>query len=266
MGGGGSYYDRDTTSTSRRTSSGFSDVAQEALARSRIDKAVLPVKRKLISPAKNPLVYAFDVTGSMGQLPKIIYDKMPMIAGQIAQNKYLKDPTMSLAAIGDIFSDSAPIQIGNFSKLRSADEWLKRLWLEGGGGGGAKESYEMTAYFYANNCEMPNAESPLFLFTGDEGFYEDLVKNDLDEHFGGTHQNTSAKDVFNALKKNFKNNVFLIHRKYSAGDDSWIVKQWRNALGPEHVIILWITDIPKTFCYLIPSTKTNVLHSPILHG
>lgn len=237
MGGGGYFYDRDVTSTSRRTASGFSDVAQEALSRSRVDKAILP-NRKVKCTAKNPIVYAFDVTGSMGQLPKIIYDKMPMIAGQIKQNKYMEDPEMSLAAVGDIFSDKASIQVCNFSKLRSLDEWLGRLWLEGGGGPGSKESYEMTAYFYANMCEMPNAENPIFLFTADEGFYENLVSSDLEAHFGGKRQDTDAYAVFKNLRKNFKDNVFLIHRRYSALDDAWIVKQWKRALGDANVVLL----------------------------
>jgi len=42
------------------------------------------------------------------------------------------------------------------------------MYLEGGGGGQSYESYEYGAYFYAQHCEIPNAELPFFFVTGDE--------------------------------------------------------------------------------------------------
>jgi len=239
MGGGGSFYNRDTTDKDRITSGGYSDLAEEKLSRSNINKAVLPENRKIVSTCKSPLVYAFDVTGSMGDLPKIIWDKMPMIAGQIKMQKYLDDTMISLSAIGDVISDRAPIQICDFSKLKSLDEWLERLWLESRGGGQGKESYEFTAYFYARLYDMQNAKTPIFLFTGDEGFREQLPAKELEEHFGGKHETVSAENVFKELKNKFKNNVFLIHKTYGdEREDEFIIKQWQKVLGEENVILL----------------------------
>lgn len=34
-----------------------------------------------MSKTKNPIVFALDVTGSMGDWAKVIYDKMPMFYG-----------------------------------------------------------------------------------------------------------------------------------------------------------------------------------------
>lgn len=238
MGGSGTYYDRDTTATKLRGSSGFSNVAEEIMSKSNVDDALLPKNRKLIGLTESPNIYAFDVTGSMGKLPKIICDKWPMVVGELARNEYLKNPEFSLAAVGDVQSDRAPIQICDFSIPRSLDEWLSRIWLEGGGGGQEKESYEFTAYFYANNLEIPNAETPTFLFTGDEGYREKLLADELKKHFGGEHESANAQDVFEKLKKKFKGNVFLIHRRYDSAADAWITKQWQEALGKERVIVL----------------------------
>lgn len=264
MGGGGSYYDRDVTSTSRRTSRGYTDVAESLMSKSRVDKALLPKGRKLISKVKNPFVCPFDDTGSMGTLPKILCDKWPMVVGQIYMNKYLdpKETEVSLSAVGDILSDEAPIQICDFSKLRSLDEWLSRIWLEGNGGGQAKESYEMNAYFYARMCSMPNTETPIYMCTGDEGFRENLIASDLRDYFGGEHENVSAWTIFEELKKKFKGNVFLIHREYGGGgsSDEWITKQWKRALGSEHVIILpedlAIADIMLGVVALVSGART----------
>lgn len=239
MGGGGDFYDRDVTSKSYRSSSGSTDVSEKALSSTGVDPLFLPKGRKLVCEAKNPLVYGFDVTGSMGNLPKIIYDKWPGIVGQIIARKYLPDPQMSLAAIGDIVSDSAPLQMADFSALRNLDRYFKRIYIEGNGGGQGVESYEMTAYYYAYLCDMPNAENPICLFTGDEGFREELYADDLREHFGGEHKDTTAKKVFEDLIKKFKGNVFLIHRYYSSnGSDESIVSTWRRVLGQQRIIFL----------------------------
>src|SRR5512138_798053 len=195
MGGGGSYYDRDVQDGYDRGGSGYSAQAAEKMGRQGADPGLLPKDRTIECTAKCPVVYAFDVTGSMGNLPRIIYDKMPMIAGQIVECGYLTDAQMSLAAIGDILSDKAPIQVCEFSLIRKLDDWLQRVWLEGNGGGQAQESYEYTMYYYARMCELKEAETPFFIITGDEGFRETLYGSDLTRHFGGKHVNTETADL-----------------------------------------------------------------------
>ena len=135
MGGGGSFYSRDVTSQRFRGSSGVSSVAERELGQRRMDPALLPKNRRLVCAAKNPLVYDFDVTGSMGNLPKIIWDKWPGIVGQVVARDYLPDSEMSITATGDIRSDASPLQMCDFAPLRNLDRWLKRIHFEGGGGG-----------------------------------------------------------------------------------------------------------------------------------
>lgn len=85
---------------------------------------------------------------------------------------------------------------------------------------------------------MPNAECPIFIFIGDEAFYENLNGPDLQKHFGGKHQSITAKEAFQKLKEKFMGNVFLIHRAYGNGTDREIVSQWQETLGKEKVIFL----------------------------
>lgn len=238
MGGGGSYYDRDVKDGYDRGGAGFSKDAGEKMGRSAADPGLLPKDRRVTCAAGSPVVYAFDVTGSMGNLPRIIYDKMPLIAGQIVECGYLQDPEVGLAAVGDILSDRAPIQIADFSIIRKLDDWLQRIWLEGNGGGQAQESYEYTAYYYARMCDLTKAQTPFFIFTGDEGYRDTLYKGDLERHFGGKHENVEALEIFAELKKKFLGNVFLIHRKYSGSENDKIVAQWEKALGKDWVVPL----------------------------
>jgi hypothetical protein len=238
MGGGGSYYDRDVQDGYDRGAKGYSAQAEEKMGRTQADPGLLPRDRRLECSAASPVVYAFDVTGSMGTLPRIIFDKMPMIAGQIVECGYLNDPAVSLAAVGDIISDRAPIQVGDFSLLRKLDDWLQRIWLEGNGGGQAQESYEYVAYYFARMCDLSRAETPFFLVTGDEGFRETLYASDLGRHFGGKHDTIEATEVFAELKRKFRDNVILVRRRYGGKEDDQILKQWEKALGAEYVVPL----------------------------
>jgi hypothetical protein len=175
----------------------------------------------------------------MGTLPTLIFDKMPMIAGQIVEQKYLADPQVSLAAVGDVTCDSGPLQVCDFVTIRNLDPLLKKIWIEGSGGGQHYESYEFITYFYARFYDMRNATLPIFLFTGDESFREKLSRADLKDRFGGQYENTSAEAIFAELKAKFKGNVFLLHKRYqSYGLDSEIVSQWERVLGKGYVVKL----------------------------
>lgn len=238
MGSGGSYYDRDVT-IGAKTSSGFTTFAQNQMSRDYLSKDVLPLDRRLVSTCKSPLIYAFDITGSMDNLPVIIFDKMPMIAGQIVEQKYLDDPLVSLAAVGDVTCDQGPLQVSDFSEIKNLDPWLKKIWREGGGGAQHYESYEYMAYFYARLYDMQGAKTPILLFTGDEAFREAIPESGLRQHFGGQHEDANAFEIFRELKAKFKDNVFLLHRYYRGyGLDTEIVAMWEKALGKGYVIRL----------------------------
>jgi len=244
MGGSGSYYDRDVTATVKTTGAkGYSDDAERTLTQHSMDPALLPKGWRLECVARNPLVYCFDITGSMGTLPKIIWDKWPGVVGQIEARNYLPDAEMSITAVGDTRSDHSPLQVCDFDSLRNLDRWLKRVHFEEGGGGQGSESYEMIAYYYLHYLDMPHAELPIFLMTGDEACVETLHADDLRRHFGGDHESTTAEAVFTALLKKFKGNVFRIHRPYQGhGHEGWtntkIIAQWERLLGKERVIHL----------------------------
>lgn len=260
MGGGGDYYDRDV-SVGRKSLRGVTSFAQETMSQSQICKDLLPLGKKLVSTCKNPLVYSFDVTGSMGTLPLLICDKWPMVAGQIKIHNYLPDVAVSLSAIGDVTSDRGPLQVCNFVGIKDLDPQLKKIWLEGEGGGQHFESYEFMAYVYARLYDMQNAVLPIFLFTGDEGFREQLSGSELKKHFGGQHENTDASAVFTELKAKFMGNVFLLHRYYSGyGLDAEIVAQWAKVLGKDHIIQLpddtAIADVTLGILALVSGTRT----------
>lgn len=239
MGGGGRFFDRDVKDGYTRTDRGYSVVAEQQMSAKQIDPGLLPFNRRIVSRAKCPVVLNLDDTGSMDILPKIYFDKIPMMAGQIVQCGYLPPhPEMSLSFTGDIVCDEAPIQICDFCAIKDLDGQFKRAWLERGGGYDDRESYEYLAFFYARKCDIPDAEMPFFVFTGDEGFRKTLYATDLNRHFGGEHERVDTTEIFQELREKFQQNVFLIHRTYGGGTDAVIVREWEEVLGEENVIRL----------------------------
>ena len=236
MGGGGSYYDRDTKDGYESTPRGHSKEAESLMGRDRVDPGVLPMGRRVASRARAPIVLAYDVTGSVDALPMVFADKLPMVAGQIADNGYVDEPEISLAAVGDL-GDKAPVQVADFAEIRSLDDWLKRLWREKGGLGNHVEAYAYMAYFYAFCCDIPNAVTPFCVFIADEGMHRTLYKSDLERLFGGTRETISTADVFKELDRRFKGNVFLVHRHYDYGDAE-ALSVWRECLGDERIVPL----------------------------
>lgn len=243
MGGGGSYYDRDVRPSRSRGHGGYSDDAARATSQqTRLHADMNALGRRITVEVRSPLVYSFDVTGSMGSLPRILWDKMPMIIGQIIARGYLEEFQLCMAAIGDRDNDRVPVQIGTFDSPRAADEWMKKIYFEGGGGGNNVESYEMAAWYFANMVDMSKAETPFYLFTGDEGFFDTIPATEIRKHFDPDYSGeTSVKsvDVFEQLIEKFGGNVFKIHRYYSSeSSNNRSLEQWREALGPQRVIEL----------------------------
>mmetsp|Transcript_20033 Transcript_20033/g.14741 ORF Transcript_20033/g.14741 Transcript_20033/m.14741 type:complete len:86 (+) Transcript_20033:126-383(+) len=79
------------------------------------------VEDKLVSTVKNPIVICIDVTGSMGDWSKIIYDKMPMLFGQLLIQGYVQEPALSVSGIGDANADYGALQIGEFGQGNQLD-------------------------------------------------------------------------------------------------------------------------------------------------
>lgn len=233
---GGDYYDRPIYSTS----GGHSEEASKVVGKqSTLHKSLNPNRwneEPLVSEAKNPIVFALDVTGSMGDWSKIIYDKIPMFYGQIKMQNYLEDPSLSFCAVGDYTCDSVPLQVSEFGQGKEIDQLISKIYLEGGGGGGYTESYEFAAYFYSQYTELKNSELPFFFITGDEAFYDTIPKDIIKKIIGSECQSEiNSKTVWKDLIKKF--NVFLIKKPYHNKDNEKVIfNQWTDALGLDRIL------------------------------
>jgi hypothetical protein len=138
-------------------------------------------------PQSVPIIFALDVSGSMGDIPRALATRtlpgfMRCVTG------FLPDAQLLFAAVGNVYGDSSPFQIGQFeSDEARIDGWLERLHLEGGGGG-LGESYDLALYFAARRTrtdawERRQQRGYLFL-TGDEPFFVELQTGTVKQVFG----------------------------------------------------------------------------------
>eukprot|EP00658_Telonema_sp_P-2_P010193 TRINITY_DN1383_c0_g2_i1.p1 TRINITY_DN1383_c0_g2~~TRINITY_DN1383_c0_g2_i1.p1 ORF type:complete len:464 (+),score=155.45 TRINITY_DN1383_c0_g2_i1:149-1540(+) len=132
------------------------------------------------------------------------------IRDRLMMQEYVHDLELSFAAIGDATdNDAAPIQICDFAKGADLDEWLKRLWLEEGGGGSGRESYELTAFYYAHHCSLDcldkDGKKGIFFITGDEGYYPEVVQSQVNNHVGDPIEcNLPSAQIFERLQSKFE--------------------------------------------------------------
>ncbi len=180
---------------------------------------------------ENPLVVAVDVTGSMGKWPAVIFGKLPYLDNEARASYLGADGEISFVAVGDN-QDKFPLQVQPFSQGPDLRNRLDQIFLEKGGGNGAREAYELTAAYYARNCDMPNAKRPVMVFIADEMPDSPSAQNFTKHGIRGTVPKT-YQEIFEELKTKFA--VYLIYLRYPAMDTR---TTWAQMLGEDHIVDL----------------------------
>jgi len=129
-----------------------------------------------------PIVLALDVTGSMGEIPdQLARRELPGLMKMLVDCG-VDDPQVMFMAVGDAVSDRAPLQVGQFESTAALmDQWLTWSWIEGGGGSGEHESYELALYFAARHTDTDawrkRGKRGYLFMTGDEKPYPLLSRH-----------------------------------------------------------------------------------------
>ncbi len=141
------------------------------------------------NPNSTPIIIGLDVTGSMGDIPEyMIKEGLGVLFTSILDRNPVTNPQILLAGIGDVDCDRAPVQIGQFEADNGITQWLEKMYLEGGGGGNGKESYEMMYYFaaYHTKCDASIKRNQKgFIFTiGDDNPNSIIDRKHVEKVFG----------------------------------------------------------------------------------
>ncbi|MFC9556405.1 hypothetical protein ACFTWF_36925 [Rhodococcus sp. NPDC056960] len=205
-------------------------------------------------PESLPIAVLFDVTGSMGAVPRIMQDKLGKLHGLLQRKGYADDPQILFGGIGDADSDRVPLQVGQFESGNAMDEQLRSIFLEGGGGGQKSESYELAAYFMARHTatdawDKRGRRGYLFII-GDElnkarlsaRHVRSVIGDDLD-------RDVTVESVYRELERRW-NVYFVLPNQSSYYHDPEIAEHWRRLLGERFLEL----DDPGAVCELIALT------------
>ena len=186
----------------------------------------------------------FDVTGSMGRVPRILQTKLPDLFGLLLRKGYVEDPQILFGGIGDATCDRAPIQIGQFESGNELEDDLGNILLEGGGGGQATESYELAMYFMARHTSMDCLEKRgrrgyLFII-GDEMAYAAVKGREVRDVIGDdVPGNIPFPRILAELQRSFE--VFFIMPTGSHYyNDTRVRGFWDTHLGQN---VIYLDDI-----------------------
>ncbi|WP_433760755.1 hypothetical protein [Nocardia sp. CA-135398] len=201
-----------------------------------------------------PIAVLFDVTGSMGRVPRIMQDKLGKLHRLLQRKGYAEDPQIMFGAIGDADTDRVPLQVGQFESDNRMDEQLRNILLEGGGGGQKSESYELAAYFMATHVttdawERRGKRGYLFII-GDELNKAKLAGRHI-RGVIGDHVRTDIEvgSIYRELSERW-HVYYILPNQSSYFDDPEIAEHWRELLGQNFMKL----DDPAAVCELIALT------------
>jgi hypothetical protein len=194
-----------------------------------------PKGKTIFTRSQNPIVVCVDVTGSMQTWPAEIFDRLPLLYQTLSQ--YREDVEVSFLALGDATCDKFPLQVTDFRAGLPLEESLKSLYGEGGGGGQAKESYELLAYTLLYHAKAPEAVKPFLIIYGDEGFYDKVDPKQVKRLLGDDlKEPLDSRTLWKAVAECW--NVFHLRKAYGGHQEAGILAQWQDVLGAERVIQL----------------------------
>src|SRR5207245_8856531 len=128
---------------------------------------------------------------------------------------YVSDPQVLFGVIGDHHAgDELPLQIGQFESDNRIETHLGNAVLEGGGGGGIQESYELALYAMARHtaidCFEKRGEKGYCFIVGDELPYPQISRQAVQAVFGEDLQaDLSTRDIVREVQERYQLYVII---------------------------------------------------------
>lgn len=182
-----------------------------------------------------------DETGSMGSIPDILVrHKLGELMNTLIAHG-VPDAQVLFGGIGDHYADHSPLQVGQFeSGTDELNQWLTKIFLEGGGGQ-SMESYALAWLFFARHTSIDCFEKRNqkgFLFTiGDEGVHKALERDFLTDLLGyAFYEDIPAEQLLAEAQRMY--HVFHLHvTETSTGSSRGIADGWRKLLQERLILV-----------------------------
>lgn len=212
-------------------------------------------------PNPTPIVVVLDVTGSNLSAAKKVHAKLPQLLGVLQRTGGIEDPQIMLIFVGDAYSDAVPLQIGQFESDNKIDAMLEAAYLEGGGGGGNHENYELAGYYLWKHTHLESfakeGRKGYVFFIGDERTY-DKVTNDYGSGWRGIshtlesllgdklQEDIPVKEVFDGMQEQYE--VYHLFQRQGSYEPRMVQPHWQKLIPAQNSMVL---DNPNTVCEAI---------------
>jgi hypothetical protein len=213
-----------------------------------------PINVDLSTSSNISALLLLDQTGSMGESPKYMIEKMPTLyaesnaaiqgkkLSELSKGENLEDKLqIAVIAIGDARNnEQSPLQAVDYAKGGDLVKNVLKIFPEGNGGGNGRESYDLGIYFALNHTKTPAIKGikPVLVIVGDEGFYEDIKASEIKRYTGDVLSgNLNTREVIKNLAEKF--DTYMLRPEvggYSHSTYDAIQKQWEEVLGREKVL------------------------------
>jgi hypothetical protein len=209
-----------------------------------------------VNPVSFPIIMALDFTASMGMIPQnLIQEGLPKMVSSIIQGG-VQSPAILFLGVGDHECDKFPLQIGQFeSGDEELDLWLKRSYLEQGGGSNEGESYSLAHYFAARHTVTDawekRKQKGVLITIGDEPNLKTYPTRAIKEIMGNPQvEGFSAEDMLKEVQEKWE--VFHINPKASQSV-SWRDAKgyWTEFLGQNYIGCDDYKDVPSIVSKLV---------------
>jgi hypothetical protein len=190
MGGGQYSYEEHEAATRARATKSKEQIFKQGSCHPKMNPKGVKARECRDSPnhpAARGIVFAFDVSGSMGDLPvELALKTLPTFMKSALT--IIPDAQVLFMAFGNAYEHKSPLQVGQFeSEDALIDQWLGWMHLEGGGEWEC-ESYDLAMYFAARHtaldCYEKRNQKGYFFMTGDESWYTELAPDRVLEVVG----------------------------------------------------------------------------------
>lgn len=242
MGGGSYSYEEHRAATAARAELSADRVFTGGSCHASMNPLGVKVRESRDSanhPDSLAIVFALDVSGSMGEIPVQLATKT-MPGFMKAVTAMVPDPQVLWMAVGCAFCDRSPLQVGQFESESSLmDQWLERMHLEGGGGWRG-ESYDLAMYFAARHtaidCHEKRKRRGYFFMTGDEVFFMRLDPGTVSQWIGGAPAGPIGIEALaDELAERYR--VFFLVPDKKRWDSDGTGSAWRLLLGDCAIIL-----------------------------
>lgn len=218
-------------------------------------------------PNSLAIVFALDVTGSMGDIPRQLATKELPTFMKLISGCGIPDPQLMFMAIGDAMCDQAPLQVGQFeSTAELMDQWLTWSYLEGGGGGNGGESYELAFYTLAQHtdidCWTKRQKRGYLFMTGDDLPFPAVSRHQIEAYIGEKLDDDIPIEEAIAAAAEMYHLFFLIP---DPGRRAWCESRWRDLLGNNVICMESSSDACAVAAAIIALTEKAVPNLKTLH-